>query len=98
METSGPLVTHLSGVDAFPVQHAPPAGTRVEIRRAGAGFEAWLPAGLRLGQIPPSERDTLDAMFADGAPVEARVSAVVPRPGPAPATRIHIEIRLAEPA
>lgn len=90
------IVTHLIGTaEPQPGHAAPRVGDPVVLRRAQGGreIEAWSPAGLLLGRLPPAERDALSPLPAGVAP-RGRITALVPRPLLAGAGRIHIRVEL----
>jgi len=87
------ILTYLTGLgDLRDGESPPPAGTALLLWRIGPDVEARTVAGHRLGRLPPEERGTVAALLASGAPVDVRVAAVVPRPGPVPRARVHVEI------
>ena len=99
------VVTYLTdAVDPHPEdQDGVRVGTPVQLRPRADGrtVEAWSPRHGRLGRLPPDEGEVLAPLLLreglqDG--LDARVSALVPRPGRPGGTRIHIRLAAPEPA
>lgn len=70
-------------------------------RPDGRTVEAWSPQHGRLGRLPPDEGEALAPLLLRGGlrdGLQARVSALVPRPGRPGGTRIHIRLAAPEPA
>jgi hypothetical protein len=94
-------VTHLTdAVEARPEQSdGLRVGHRLLLRRRGEGatVEAWSDRHGRVGRLPP-EAGVAVAPLLHGrpGPLTATVSALVPRPGVAGGTRIHIRLGAAE--
>lgn len=90
------LLTYLTDAAApVPGQFGPRVGDSVELRmlRGGRDVEAWSSAGIRLGRLPPAEREALGGLLDGGAPpLQGRISAVVPRPLLLGSGRIHIRV------
>ena len=88
------VFTYLTEVDERPAGARPlRAGDRVHLRARGgtAEAEAWSECGLRLGRLPPVDRDML-AGLGLRLPLAARVAAVVPRPGTPHAGRVLLRM------
>lgn len=93
------VLTYLTGAaDPKPGSRSPRVGDAVLLRPllGGSEVEAWSESGLRLGLLPPAERNAL-ADLISAAPVELRVriAAMVPRPSLAGMGRIHIRVTAA---
>ena len=94
--TDSDMLTYLTdSADSAPGQLAPRVGDAVElrIRRGGRDIEAWSSTGIRLGRLPPAEREALDEILQGGPPaLLAHISAVVPRRLNLGNGRIHIRV------
>ena len=95
--TESDMLTYLTdSADPAPGQVGPRVGDAVELRvlRGGRDIEAWTATGIRLGRLPPAEREAFDDLLQHGIPaLRAHVSAVVPRPLNQGNGRIHIRVR-----
>jgi len=95
--TESDMLTYLTdSADPAPGQLAPRVGDAVELRilRGGRDIEAWSATGIRLGRLPPAEREALDDLLQIGTPaLRAHISAVVPRPLNHGNGRIHIRVQ-----
>ncbi|MDN3568349.1 hypothetical protein QWZ14_28555 [Paeniroseomonas aquatica] len=90
------MLTYLTDASLpVPGLSEPRVGDSVELRllRGGREVEAWSTTGIRLGRLPPAEREALDGLLQGGAlPLQGRISAVVPRPLLLGSGRIHIRV------
>jgi hypothetical protein len=95
--TESDMLTYLTdSADPAPGQIAPKVGDSVELRfrLGGRDIEAWSATGIRLGRLPPAEREALDDLLQSGTPaLRAHISAVVPRPLNLGRGRIHIRVQ-----
>lgn len=91
------MLTYLTGsAELVPGQVAPRVGDAVELRilQGGRDVEAWSSTGIRLGRLPPAEREALDDLLQNGTPaLRAHISALVPRPLDHGNGRIHIRVQ-----
>lgn len=90
------LLTYLTGVaEPKPGGRSPRVGDAVHLRPlvGGPEIEAWSEGGVRLGRLPPAERDALAGLLtATPGALRARIAAMVPRPVLAGMGRIHIRV------
>ena len=77
------LLTYLTDAAMLvPGQAGPRVGDLLElrVRHGGREVEAWSATGVRLGRLPPAEREALDDLLTnDALRLQGRISAVVPR-------------------